>query len=167
MLSDIAKQLSSGPAPEAREQWPLPGRSQQTPRQARTGVIEACRRWGLPGDAADDLALIVSELATNAVVHAPGKTVFVSLVLTSSAAHVVVIDEGRGESPCEEPPVPAGEGGRGLMLVQSVASRFVMTTTATGTTACASVALAGTGAEDGWNTELDALVDSMQASLAP
>src|SRR4051794_944705 len=38
-------------------------------RRARAFVIERCGQWGL-SDVCDDLALPVSELVTNAVVHA-------------------------------------------------------------------------------------------------
>jgi hypothetical protein len=61
------------------------------PRAARALVRQACLDWGIPADTADAAVLVVSELATNAVVHAE-TPVRVSVELTDKALSVTVSD---------------------------------------------------------------------------
>ncbi|MEV5959037.1 ATP-binding protein [Streptomyces sp. NPDC051987] len=107
----------------ACEVWQLDGRSRQTPGEARTRVVEMSRVRGLAPETVDDLAVIVSELTTNAVVHAPNDTICVIVMLAEREAHVVVIDHGRNGPPC--PGSPADEHGRGLPLVEALADQLV------------------------------------------
>ena len=72
------------------------------------------------GDAADDLALVTSELATNAVLHATGDFV-VRVHVTGGAVRVSVFDAD------PEPPVLRRSAitdpdGRGVAIVSSVAA---------------------------------------------
>src|SRR5690242_13835412 len=72
------------------------------------------------GDAADDLALVTSELATNAVLHASGDFV-VRVHVTGGAVRVSVFDAD------PEPPVLRRSAitdpdGRGVAIVSSVAA---------------------------------------------
>jgi len=100
-----------------------------------------CQRWGLAGPTADDLALIVSELTTNAVVHAPSDTICVQVTLNEHEAHVVVVD--RGPHPAFVAKQPDNdEHGRGLCLVEALADRFVSMSAGDGTLAWASMNLA-------------------------
>ena len=52
-------------------------------RTARSLVVDALRSWDL-GTLADDARLVVSELATNAVLHSGGRTFELSLALTGA-----------------------------------------------------------------------------------
>ena len=82
----------------------------------------------------DDLLMVVSELATNAVLHslsrAPGGEFQLQLKRTEKAIMVHVVDQGpavkvrrTGDAfaPGEDPAFPHGESGRGLMIVDALA----------------------------------------------
>ena len=125
----------------SREAWRLPGDSLHTPRRARSAAASTCRGWGLPADTTDNLTLIVSELTTNAVIHAPGASVFVSLVLTAGAVHVIVIDQGCGDTPDGPSADSDRDGGRGLELVQALAGQFAVMPVREGMLVCASLSL--------------------------
>lgn len=88
---------------------------------ARRFVADTLREWGVD-DRADDLELVVTELATNAIKHA-GSAFNVQLSCSPDAVRVAVTDS----SP--DPPVPrAGSvlstSGRGLLLVSAIADRW-------------------------------------------
>jgi len=83
-------------------------------RVARQFATACLREWGHE-DLVGPVTLIVSELATNAVVHAQS-TFSVRLTLTAKALRVEVTDCGGG-LPNPINPDPSGVGGRGLLLV--------------------------------------------------
>jgi anti-sigma regulatory factor (Ser/Thr protein kinase) len=87
-------------------------------RRARHWLTDHLEEWGLP-DVAPTAELLVSELVTNAVRHA-GTTVEVTALVHDHRLRVEVHDEGEGE-PQVERPGTATMGGRGLMIVESVA----------------------------------------------
>ncbi len=112
--------------------------------EATTAAVPAARRWtrrwleawGLQG-LIDVAGLLVSELVTNAVVHA-GCGPVVTLAATGGSAYIGVVDDeprlpGR-------PPVSTeqaeraflAEGGRGLILVDALADEWGTTSLATG-----------------------------------
>ncbi|MBO4258702.1 ATP-binding protein, partial [Streptomyces griseorubiginosus] len=109
--------------PCLRQVWQLPGRSEHTPRQARTLVGGICRRWRVARRVVDDLLVIVSELVTNAVVHAPGEHVTVAVVLTATDVGVAVIDQGPRRPLAAHVAEAEDEHGRGLFLVEALADR--------------------------------------------
>lgn len=83
-------------------------------RQARRFADDRLAAWGLD-ELVDPVVLIVSELTTNAVLHA--RSPFsVRLRLAPSALRVEVADRGPG-LPNPIDPGPTGIGGRGLLLV--------------------------------------------------
>lgn len=87
----------------------------------RRFAVQACRASGLLG-LCDTLALLVSEVATNALVHGTGD-VQVRVRAEGPVLRVEVSDD----SPVMPAPRAAGlmeEGGRGLALVDSLASRW-------------------------------------------
>jgi anti-sigma regulatory factor (Ser/Thr protein kinase) len=89
--------------------------------QARERTGRALAAWRIPL-VVDDTAAVVSELMTNAVIHTVGRRV--ELVLTCGDGLLLV--EVRDESTL--PPTPVrnagddAEGGRGLQLVDALAS---------------------------------------------
>lgn len=92
--------------------------SLHSPRQARRFVVEALKASG-DNELMADAALVVTELATNAVVHArSGFTVGVTPL--SDGARVSVLDSGTREW-VEKPPTLMASSGRGLGLVAAVA----------------------------------------------
>lgn len=90
-------------------------------RAARAFVAEHLRSWDLD-DAIDDSTLLVSELVTNAILHARSP---VDLVVRKvrSAVRVEVFDDRNGV-PQPVHPDHEDDAGRGLGLVQAVATRW-------------------------------------------
>ncbi|MGW5635651.1 ATP-binding protein [Streptomyces sp. NPDC003832] len=106
-----------------------------TPRGARLARRLAQSRlevWGVPRDTdvSGAVAVIVAELAANAVLHGrvPGRDFELRLSLVAGSVRVEVSDtcaERRPPAPAEvAPPDPLDEDGRGLLLVQALASRW-------------------------------------------
>ncbi|MET9913472.1 ATP-binding protein [Streptomyces sp. NPDC006476] len=127
--------------PCLRQVWQLPGRSERAPHQARALVGDTCRRWRVARRVVDDLLVIVSELVTNAVVHAPGEHVTVAVVLTPTAVGVAVIDQGPRRPIRAHVPEADDEHGRGLFLVEALADRHGAQPAAGGTAVWACLAL--------------------------
>lgn len=81
-------------------------------------VRDVLRHWGLEG-LVDTASLLVSELATNVVLHA--RTPFAVVVhATGDGAEVDVLDKSR-MAPLVQRPDVSGATGRGLLLVSSLA----------------------------------------------
>nr|WP_239154692.1 ATP-binding protein [Streptomyces sp. SID14446] len=91
---------------------------------ARRFAHETLAGWGLAGtEQADDVLLCVSELATNALVHAvpPGRHFRVFLRYDGTVLRVEVHDSRPGTPRIAD---RADEGGRGLLLVAAFADRW-------------------------------------------
>jgi DNA-binding NarL/FixJ family response regulator len=97
------------------------GRDTATPRAARRFVSEALHLWELD-ELTDTVTLLVSELVTNAVVHA-GSDVEVMVRLTVDAAIVAVTDTSE-LSPAPRDAADDDTSGRGLALVEAMARRW-------------------------------------------
>jgi anti-sigma regulatory factor (Ser/Thr protein kinase) len=76
----------------------------------------------VPKEIADRAALMVSELATNAIRHG-GSDFEVLVELTSDALHVEIADSGGG-SPTVRRARPLDVSGRGLHIVESLADKW-------------------------------------------
>jgi DNA-binding NarL/FixJ family response regulator len=95
----------------------------QTPRAARRFVTQALTGWDDDeGDLTDTVTLLVSELVTNAVLHA-GSDVEVMVRLTSTAARIEVTDAS-AEAIAPRDATSEEDSGRGLALVGSLAQRW-------------------------------------------
>ncbi|AQS67010.1 ATP-binding protein [Streptomyces pactum] len=111
-------------------------RFSSTPRGARLArrlVLHQLDTWGVPhgSEASDTAALLVAELAANAVTHGrvPGRDFEVTVKLVGRTLRIEVSDT-RGEL---RPPVPGvarpeagplSENGRGMLLVEALADRW-------------------------------------------
>jgi len=91
-------------------------------RAARRFVTEALTGYDEEGDLTDTVTLLVSELVTNAVLHA-GSDVEVTVQLTPTAARVEVTDAS-ADAPAPRPAATDEDSGRGLALVGSLARRW-------------------------------------------
>lgn len=93
--------------------------------EARRLVSSALAQWGAE-HLQDDATLLVSELVTNAVIHA-GTDVDVSVVLLAEAVEVAVTDRHPARALPTPPPATVSEdseGGRGLVLAAALSAAW-------------------------------------------
>jgi DNA-binding NarL/FixJ family response regulator len=86
-------------------------------RDARHFVADTLSSWGVDS-VVDEAAVVVTELAANAVIHARSDYE-VRLSLTPQAVRIEVADRGPG-TPEPLPPTTGGESGRGLLMVAAL-----------------------------------------------
>ncbi|MEU7404439.1 MULTISPECIES: ATP-binding protein [unclassified Streptomyces] len=110
-------------------------RFSSTPRGARLArhlVVHRLDAWGVPYGSAvsDTAALLVAELAANAVTHGrvPGRDIEVLLRLDAYTLRIDVSDSRRERRPAGPGSTvtapPEAEHGRGLLLVDALADRW-------------------------------------------
>lgn len=103
----------------------LPGGNERSVPTARTWLRNTLEVWQVPGAAADDLELIISELVTNAVVHTTSRRLFLRLGYRPGLVWISVLDQGPRTGAIRPSPAPSdGLGGRGLLLVEQCAHRW-------------------------------------------
>ncbi|WP_435744530.1 ATP-binding protein [Nocardioides sp. SYSU DS0663] len=106
---------------------------------ARRFLRQHLQAWGVPDDAIGDAQLCLSELVTNAVVHA-GTASELRVVLDAGLLTVTVRDLGGLGRPARDEPKPSGDTdplrvyGRGLQLVDALSDRWGSERDVTGTT---------------------------------
>jgi len=86
----------------------------------RRYALDACTALGW-GDSADTVALLVSEMATNAVLHAYGPEIRVR-VLDRGLRLRVEVSDGSAALPVPRDASARAENGRGLALVEALAA---------------------------------------------
>lgn len=110
-------------------------RLSSTPRGARLArhlALNQLHAWGVPhgSDVSEAVAVIVAELAANAVTHGrvPGRDFELRLSLPTGSVRIEVTDtrtETRPPKPGDvRPPDSHDEHGRGLVLVDALADRW-------------------------------------------
>lgn len=91
-------------------------------RVARGFVVRHCHDAGINGDTRETTVLLTSEVVTNAVVHGHGRA---RLAFSSSRTHVTVeVGDETRRMPERGTPSPEALGGRGLAIVDELASRW-------------------------------------------
>ncbi|WP_326673124.1 ATP-binding protein [Streptomyces canus] len=102
-------------------------------RLARRLATHQLDVWGIPfgSDLSDTVALVVAELASNAVLHArvPGRDFALRLEHRTDALRIEVAD-ARGDRPVATSPMTTdttADHGRGLVIVDALASRWDVT----------------------------------------
>jgi anti-anti-sigma factor len=99
---------------------------QTAPRRARDEVRQLADGL-LDGMALEAATLLTSELVTNAIVHPPatnGDTVRLRITSYGDGLRCEISDRGPGFDPASLRPRTPDAGGRGLMLVDALASRW-------------------------------------------
>jgi anti-sigma regulatory factor (Ser/Thr protein kinase) len=94
--------------------------SDRAPRLARAFVAENLQRWHLD-DMIETASLVVSEVVTNAVIHARSDAELL-LERTPAALRISVVDHGDGLS--KRQGTAGSHGGRGLLIVEALSSRW-------------------------------------------
>ena len=99
----------------------------RAPRAARAFVAETLAAWDIQADEIEAIQLVVSELVTNAVLHAPeSRKIGVELFWDENGVRVTVSDESPNEPRRREPDPSLPEDGRGVPLVDAFADRWGM-----------------------------------------
>ncbi|MFI0358008.1 ATP-binding protein [Actinomadura sp. 9N407] len=80
------------------------------------------RKWGL-GELADDVLLVVSELATNAIAASPG-TLIGFRMMRWLAMIAVEVQDSSTERVVRREPMTLDESGRGLWIVEQIARHW-------------------------------------------
>ncbi|MEU5428248.1 ATP-binding protein [Streptomyces olivoreticuli] len=95
--------------------------SEETPGDARKAVRHTVLTWGLAQEIADTAELLVSELVTNAVIHAQGSDFCLVICRARhESLSVIVVDDGHGV-PTRRASSDSATNGRGLILVDCLA----------------------------------------------
>jgi anti-sigma regulatory factor (Ser/Thr protein kinase) len=106
---------------------PLP-RSSDSVGLARSAVREVL--LDLPGDVADVSALLANELVANAIAHGEG-SISLAMEINSHCVRFAVTDEGAALPELRESS-PTAESGRGLSIVNALATRWGVDPTSQG-----------------------------------
>lgn len=96
----------------------------QSARRARELVADALSAR-LDADTLHYTAVVVSELVTNAVIHA-GTAVTVGLMLLPEGGVRLEVGDSRSWPPVPRPSSPDAVGGRGLVLVEAISRAWGM-----------------------------------------
>ncbi|MDP9393077.1 MAG: ATP-binding protein [Actinomycetota bacterium] len=109
-------------------------RGTRAPALARRAVATRLADTACPWAIRDTAMLLVSELVTNAVVHSSGDRVGVEVDAAPSCSRVSVVVHDPNPAPLPEPASVADdvEHGRGLLLLDMLASRWGWEPTASG-----------------------------------
>lgn len=101
-----------------RHQVELP-RDPSSPKRARRFVRWLLQEWGYDTDLTEDAALLVTELVTNAIIHARTEVVL-TVSRRDGGLDFAVTDHGEGTIRLESPD-PTAVTGRGIFLLERLA----------------------------------------------
>lgn len=102
------------------------------PREARRFLVDTLREWGHEGAMLDEAQLVLSELATNAVVHACSP--FLVIARREDSGVRISVHDRSPELPTLREAAPTAASGRGLRLVSALSSEWGVDLTADGKT---------------------------------
>jgi len=89
---------------------------------ARSFVKEQLSTWGAPEALVRDAILLVSELASNAIIHGRPP---IELRLRQTSEHILIeVDDGATVLPRKLRPTPDDEHGRGLVIASLLSDRW-------------------------------------------
>jgi anti-sigma regulatory factor (Ser/Thr protein kinase) len=119
-------------------QWPAAPETVLLARRRTATLLDAER--DVPSLTRADILLVVSELVSNAVRHGVGP-VELQLTVGPELVHIEVSDQGPSRPPPARWPAATSQNGRGLLIVDAIASAWGVTTHDPGKTVWADVAL--------------------------
>jgi anti-sigma regulatory factor (Ser/Thr protein kinase) len=137
LAAEMAGLVNGGRRPSsdpARPMWAGPpriatrtiGADPGSVRAARDFTITTVRRWGA-AERSHDIAIVVSELLTNALLHARPRRIQLGLLQHGPCVLCAVADPGRSV-PVPRTPGTLAECGRGLQMVGALSDRWGYTT---------------------------------------
>lgn len=142
-LARSSRWLSPDPAPVGWARLPriatyTPGAGAGSVRAARDFTIATLHRWSAP-ECSHDVAIVVSELVTNALRYAlpgcaearPKRPIRLGLLQLRSCLLCAVADPSTA-APVPRPPGSLGETGRGLQIICALSDRWGYTTSGAG-----------------------------------
>ena len=90
----------------------------------RRAVTQVLTDWGISAETVGDAVLVVSELVTNAVLHAPsGHTLSLEVSMSGRVLRVSLSDSSPA-SPRWRSPSGQDEGGRGIGILDTLSTRW-------------------------------------------
>jgi anti-sigma regulatory factor (Ser/Thr protein kinase) len=100
--------------------------ARRAPRLARTFAADTLEAWTIRAEDVEAVQLVVSELVTNAVLHASeSPTITLDLFMTGSAIRVMVSDQSPRQPEQRRHPTPwSAESGWGVELIDTLADRW-------------------------------------------
>jgi anti-sigma regulatory factor (Ser/Thr protein kinase) len=99
--------------------------ARHAPRLARTFAAETLARWSIGVEDVETVRLVVSELVTNAVRHAPtSQRISLELSCHDDVLRVTVSDDSAAPPERGELTSSTAEDGRGVELVDALADRW-------------------------------------------
>ena len=119
---------------------------------ARWQISSDLRQAGIVTPAIGDAALVMSELLSNAILHArplPGARIQVAWAVREGSVELAVSDGGSPTRPQPAPHSLSAIGGRGLSIVDHLSCRWGVHTTEFGTTVWAILPAPGCGRAGG------------------
>jgi len=106
---------------EQPAQWPAAPETVLLARRRAATLLDADRR--VPSITRADVLLVVSELVSNAVRHGVGP-VELELDVGPGQVHIEVGDQGPSRPPPARKPAATSQNGRGLLIVDAIASAW-------------------------------------------
>jgi anti-sigma regulatory factor (Ser/Thr protein kinase) len=100
--------------------------ARHAPRLARTFAADSLEAWAIRTEDVEAVQLVVSELVTNALLHAPeSPTITLDLFMSGSAIRVMVSDQSPRQPVRRHHATPwSAENGRGVALIDTLADRW-------------------------------------------
>jgi anti-sigma regulatory factor (Ser/Thr protein kinase) len=130
--------VPSGPVPTSFEQaLPVEAGSVREARRLGAGI---CGSWHLSRLSCDDIQLVISELAANAVRHGATGMMLLRVLMTARCVRVELCENSPG-APVVRQPHAEAESGRGMWLVSALAVSWGVQPHAIGKTTWAEVAV--------------------------
>lgn len=108
-----------------RDSFRIPKRGRHVP-EARAHVRRILKDWALDGELAHDVATVTTELVTNAVRHCRVTLAEVEVVMSVRGCGLLVevSDPDKGRVPALQGGDAERDGGRGLVLVDTLSERW-------------------------------------------